>query len=304
MRFDSNAKIVVCIPAFDEAVSIGDIVKRARIHAAEVIVCDDGSSDGTYEEARAAGATVIRHQINKGYGAAIKTLFEAAKKADADIMVTLDSDGQHNPDQIQAVIEPILYEGSDIVIGSRFLNESDKKKVPGYRSFGIKTITRLAQLYSYNNITDAQSGFRAYSKNALSKIDLIEEGMAVSTEILMRAGQKNLLIKEVPITVRYDVRSTSTHNPITHGLGIIATILRFMSLRHPLAFYGLPGIAFLVIAGIYMFSALELFSDTRYVSTNMIIVSVGTAVIGVVLLVTAVILYTIAALLRERIRGT
>src|SRR5690606_24822477 len=125
--------------------------------------------------------------------------------------------------------------------GSRFLNDQDRKRVPGYRSFGIRTITKFAQLTSYSNITDAQSGFRAYSKNAISKIDLSEEGMAVSTEILMRAGEKNLLIKEVPITVRYDVEDSSTHNPVFHGLSVLGAIIRFVSLRHPLAFYGLPG---------------------------------------------------------------
>lgn len=271
MKINVDTKILICIPAFNEAKSIGDIVRKAKIYGTEVIVCDDGSVDDTYQIAKTAGATVIRHQNNKGYGVAIKTLFRVAKERNADIMVTLDSDGQHNPDQIPNVIQPILNEGFDIVIGSRFLNDEDRKKVPGYRSFGIKTITRFAQLVSYNNITDAQSGFRAYSKNAISKIDLIEEGMAVSTEILMRAGEKNLSIKEVPVTVNYEVENSSTHNPILHGLGVLATIIRFMSLRHPLAFYGIPGMAFLIISGFYMFSALELFSDTRYVSTNMII---------------------------------
>ncbi len=304
MSSDANLHVVICIPAYNEAKSIADIVRKAKSYANDVIVCDDGSVDDTYSIARRAGALVVRHPVNRGYGAAIKTLFRVAKERNADVMVTIDSDGQHNPDQIPAVIGPILNEGFDIVIGSRFLTDSDRKRVPGYRSFGIRTITRFAQLASYNDITDAQSGFRAYSKNALAKIDLIEEGMAVSTEILMRAGEKNLLIKEVPITVSYEVENSSTHNPVSHGLGVLATIIRFMSLRHPLAFYGLPGLVFLIISGMYMFNALELFSDTRYVSTNMVIISIGTAVIGVVLLVTAVILYTIAALLRERIQNT
>jgi hypothetical protein len=94
----------------------------------------------------------------------------------------------------------------------------------------------------------------------------------------------------------------STHNPIRHGFGIIGAIIRFVSLRHPLVFYGIPGLIFLVVAAYFMGGALELFSNSRFISTNMIIVSVGTAVIGVVLLVTGVILYTLAAMLRERPR--
>lgn len=303
-KYASHAHVVVCIPAFNEAKSIGEIVKKARQYASEIIVCDDGSIDSTYAEATAAGALVIRHSANKGYGAAIKTLFDAVKERNFDVMVTLDSDGQHSPSQIPNVIKPVIEEGYDLVIGSRFLNHEDSKKVPAYRTLGIKTITKLAQLGSYNNLTDAQSGFRAYSKKALAQIDLTEEGMAVSTEILMRAGQKNLIIKEVPITIRYDVDDASTHNPILHGIGIVLTMLKFMSIYHPLSFYGIPGVAFLVISAYFAASAMDLFSGTRYVSTNMILLSVGSAVIGSMLLITAVILYTLAALLKEKVKTT
>lgn len=300
---NKTKRIVVCIPAFNEEGNIGKIVGMVQAQGAEVIVCDDGSSDSTYSEAVAARAKVVRHPYNKGYGAAIKTLFAAAKESGADVMVTIDSDGQHNPDQIPAVVKPILEEGYDIVIGSRFLNAGDRKKVPAYRSFGIKTITKIAQLTSYNKpLTDAQSGFRAYSKSALEKIDLVEDGMAVSTEILMRAGQRNLLVKEVPITIRYDVENASTHNPLVHGIGVLVTMIRFASLKHPFTFYGLPGFAFLAIAVFFMTGALNAFSATRFVSTNMIVLSIGTAMIGVVLLVTGVILNTLTALLRERMR--
>ena len=174
--------------------------------------------------------------------------------------------------------------------------------MPRIRSFGIKTITKLAQSASYKGITDSQSGFRAYSKNALSKINLFEDGMAVSTEILLRASEKKLSSAEVPITVRYDLKDTSTHNPITHGIGVLYSVFQFVSLRHPLAFYGLPGIVMLIIAAFFMRNALNLFSKTGYVSTNMILISVGIAVVGVVLLATAAILYTIIALLRDKIK--
>lgn len=103
-------------------------------------------------------------------------------------MVTLDSDGQHNPDEIPEVISPILSEGFDIVIGSRFLGYVDgQHKIPAYRSIGIKTVTKFTQATSYNHLTDAQSGFRAYNKNVLSKLQLFEEGM--STEIVLKANQ-------------------------------------------------------------------------------------------------------------------
>jgi len=299
-----DCKILVCIPAFNEARAIAEIVKRSRKYADDIIVYDDGSTDNTYEAATAAGAIVIRNPENKGYGVAIRSLFQAAKEQDADIMVTLDSDGQHDPDQIPQLIEPVLKQRFDMVIGSRFLNSNDKDKVPRYRSFGIKTITKLTQAASYAGITDSQSGFRAYNRNALSKINLFEDGMAVSIEILLRAKEKNLLTTEVPITINYAIKDTSTHNPISHGIGVLYSVLQFVSLRHPLAFYGLPGIALLGVAAFFLRNVLHLFSTTGYVSTNMILISVGIAVVGVVLLATAAIVYTLIALLKGKIKNS
>jgi glycosyltransferase involved in cell wall biosynthesis len=218
-------------------------------------------------------------------------------------MVTLDSDGQHNPDEIPQIIEPILNKQFDIAIGSRFLGRGNKQqnKVPTYRNLGIKTITRFTQSASYSQLTDAQSGFRAYSKNALSKLNLFEDGMAVSTEILLRAKERNLLIKEVPISIRYDVKDSSTHNPVSHGAGIIYSLIQFISLRHPLAFYGIPGIAFVIIAVGLLNYGMMVYGSSRHSSVEYIVSAVGFGVVGIVLLATGAILYTIIALLKGRI---
>jgi glycosyltransferase involved in cell wall biosynthesis len=296
--------VLVCIPAYNEAKSIGNVVQKAKKFAQYVIVYDDGSTDDTCLIARSSGADqVIRSAENKGYGVAIRALFQAAREKDAGLMVTLDSDGQHDPDQIPDLIKPICEEGFDMTIGSRFLRSGDKVGIPSYRSFGIRAITRLASYASYRDITDAQSGFRAYNKKAINSINLFEDGMAVSTEILSRAQERHLLIKEVPVTVRYNTNTnTSTHHPIAHGIAVLYRLVQFISLRHPLAFYGLPGLALLVISAVFISNALDLFAKTRYVSTNMILISVGAAVVGVVLLATGAILYTMIALLKGRIR--
>jgi glycosyltransferase involved in cell wall biosynthesis len=294
-------KILICIPAFNEANSIANIITKSRQYGGEVIVYDDGSRDDTYEVATSAGASVIRNSENKGYGVAIRSLFQVAKEKDADIMVTLDSDGQHDPEQIPELIEP-LKQGYDLVIGSRYLRNDDKVKVPRLRSFGIRTITKLTQSASYKGITDSQSGFRAYNKNALSSINLFADGMSVSTEILLRAGEKKLSIIEVPITINYDLKDTSTHNPISHGISVLYSVLQYLSLRHPLAFYGLPGIALLGVAALFLRNALHLFSTTGFVSTNMILISIGIAVVGVILLATGAIVYTLVALLKGRVK--
>ena len=239
----ADKTIVVCIPAYNEAINVANIIQKASKYASEVIVYDDGSQDNTCEIAKSSGATVVRNTANKGYGGAITALFQRAKLRNADIMVTIDSDGQHDPDQIPAALQPILKGECDIVIGSRFINLGDKQKVPRYRKYGIKAITKVTNVASYNDITDAQSGFRAYSRRALERIDLFEEGMEVSTEILLRAKEKNLRIREVPITVNYGLADTSTHNPILHGLKVLIHITQYISLRRPLLFYGCPGIA-------------------------------------------------------------
>jgi glycosyltransferase involved in cell wall biosynthesis len=304
---DSSAqqkpRILVCIPAYNESKTIRDIILKAKNYATEIIVYDDGSTDNTYDVAKAAGAdNIIRSPENSGYGVAIRTLFQAARERDADIMVTIDSDGQHNPDQIPDIVKPIIEEGFEMVVGSRFLNHEDTQRVPKYRSFGLKTITRLTQSASYNSITDSQNGLRAYSKKALSKLNLYENGMPVSSEILLKAKEKNLSVKEVPITVSYDIQGTSSQNPALHGAGLVFTLMQFISLRHPLASYGIPGVALLIVAALFANNALDLFSKNGYVSTNLIMVSVGSGVIGAVLLVTSTILYTLTALLKGRIK--
>jgi glycosyltransferase involved in cell wall biosynthesis len=304
-NFGTNPKIIVCIPAYNEENSIEMLVKEALKHANEVIVCDDGSSDDTSVTARKAGALVVNHSKNLGYGNTIRTLFERALKDGADIIVTMDSDGQHDPVQIPSLIEPIMKEGVDIVIGSRFIKAKDNIKVPRYRSFGIKTITRFTNQASYyKNLTDAQSGFRAYTSSAIQRMNLSEDGMRISIEILLKAGSKNLSIVEVPITVNYDVDSPSTHNYLSHGISILFGIIHFISLRHPLVFYGLPGIVLLLISGFFAYNALELFSTTRFISTNLILLSIASSAIGIILLTTGSILFTIAVALKSNTKST
>lgn len=301
MHSSINQVVIVCIPAYNEANNITEIIKNAKLYCTDVIVCDDGSVDGTAKAALEAGAILVQHSVNKGYGSAIKTLFDMAKKKGADIIITIDSDGQHNPDQIPTIIEPILKNQADIVIGSRFLVKGDQERVPLYRAIGIKTITRLAQMVSYSNITDAQSGFRAYSKKALQSIELTEEGMSVSTEILVKAKEKNLRIKEVPVTIRYDVEDASTHNPLSHGFGVIVSIIKFISVRHPLAFFGIPGLIFLILAGVFAVWTIKLYSSEGFFSINMAVLSVGLGIFGLVLLVSGVVLWLLASEKKSRI---
>jgi glycosyltransferase involved in cell wall biosynthesis len=300
-ELNENKRLLIVIPAFNEEASIEDVISKAKAFSRDIIVYDDGSHDNTSEVAEKSGAIVIRNDRNRGYGRALNTLFQTAIIMKADYVVTIDSDGQHDPGQIPRLLQPLIENKADIVIGSRFLTSEDGFDVPKYRSFGIKTITKFTQAGCFDRITDATSGFRAYSINSLSKLHLVENGMAISTEILFKANEKNLRIVEVPVTIKkYDIKDSSAHNPLKLGWEVFSHVLKFLSLKHPLIFYGIPGLIFLVIASLFLYNALDLFSSTRYVSTNLIIISIGFALFGIILLATGAIAYTITSLFRTR----
>ena len=300
-QYSASKYIIVCMPAFNEEKNIADVIKNAKKYVNEVIVYDDGSTDRTSEIAIENGAVVIRNPENKGYGKALSELFKYSLQKNVDIMLTLDSDGQHDPDQIPIVIEPILKNEADLVIGSRFLKSELIRDIPSYRNFGIRAITRVTKVASYSNITDSQSGFRAYNHNALSKLQLYEDGMAISTEILIKSKDQNLKVAEVPITIKY-FRDSSTHNPVSHGVSVMAHLLKHLSFKKPLLFYGIPGLLFVITSALFMYTALDHFSETRNVSTNMILLSLGFAMMGMLLLATSAIIYTLLSLFKGKIK--
>ena len=230
-------KIIVGIPAFNEEKNIASIITKLSTIADTILVCDDGSTDLTATIAKKIGAVVIKHEKNLGYGAAIRSLFLKAKDLDGDVLVTFDADGQHRIDDIKNVIKPIVNQEADLVIGSRFLDESEKE-VPQYRKVGIKVITKITNASIKKQLTDSQSGFRAYSRKIILELNPSETGMGVSTEILIKASSKNFRIVEVPIKIIYE-GNTSTHNPITHGSSVIISTIKYTSLQRPLTFLSL-----------------------------------------------------------------
>jgi len=288
---------LVCIPAFNEEKTIGEVVEKSLQYADKVIVCNDGSTDNTEEKAKEKGATIINHKKNLGYGAAIISLFEEARKQNAEIMITLDGDGQHNPDQIPILVDTLTEHTVDVVIGTRFLDK--KSSSPGYRRTGIKIITSATNFGTDFKVSDAQSGFRVYSKNAIDAIHPTEEGMAVSTEILLKASNKGLSVAEVPISVSYE-GDTSEQNPIIHGVGVLMNTLKFISVKHPIIFYGIPGIA-LIIAGLFFgIEFLDNYLNQQTVFYGSLLGSVILFLIGSIMLATAIILFSMANLMRDR----
>ncbi|MBM3118684.1 MAG: glycosyltransferase family 2 protein [Chloroflexi bacterium] len=241
VRWDkSRYKIIAAIPAYNEAGFIGEVVSKAKRFVNEVVVIDDGSTDNTARTARSAGAIVIAHNANKGYGEAIKSCFKVATMEGADILVILDGDGQHDPNDIPKLLAPLLTKEADMVIGSRFLppaqltqgtQQTQRTNIRRYRKFGINTITFLLNLGSKTRVSDAQSGFRAYSRRLLDALSPTEKGMAASVEILIRAREKGFVIAEVPISCVYHSQSSSL-NPVIHGLSVALTVIKLRLFRH------------------------------------------------------------------------
>ena len=227
--------VVACIPAYNEEDTIASVIKEALRHVDMVIVCDDGSTDLTSKIAREAGAFVIRHQRNMGYGAALRTLFEVARIIDPDVMVILDADGQHDPNDIPALVNPVLSGEADIVVGSRFLG---KTSMPAYRGAGIKLISLVVRLTAYPGLRDAQSGFRAYSRRAIRAIRVTERGMGASTEILLKAAYHRLKLREVPVEVRY-AGIVHRMSPWKHGLSVLLVTVKHVMRKYLTLFWSI-----------------------------------------------------------------
>jgi len=287
---------LICIPAFNESDFIENVVKESLEYVDKVIVCDDGSTDDTANLAKAAGAIVISHKKNKGYGAAITTLFNYARDEKAEIMITLDGDGQHTPSQVPSLIDAINSHDVDVSIGSRFLGDTSASN---YRKTGIKIITSAVNYGTNLKISDSQSGFRAYSKNAIDAIHPTEEGMAVSTEILLKISNKGLSIAEVPIDISYG-NDTSKHNSVSHGVTVMMNTIKYVSIKHPMKFYGIPGLSLTVLGIIIGSLFLDEYLRTSFVSIGLLLCGIVLFLLGAILSVTSIILFSMANLIKDR----
>jgi len=284
----SNAavpRIMVGIPAYNEGKYIGGIVLRARQYAGEVVVIDDGSRDGTAAVAELAGATVVRHRQNHGYGGAIQRIFSEARKRQPDVLVVLDGDAQHNPDEIPALVRAVK-NGADVVIGSRRLR---KNNIPAYRRLGQRVLARLSNIASGNGLSDTESGFRAYSRRAVETLELKETGMAVSAEIVAAATSEGLKITEVPASVSYDTE-TSTHHPVSHGLGVMRWILVMISEKRPLLFFGTGGCVCILLALWFGVMVMQVLQNEQVLQVGTALVSMLFITVGVLLIIAGLIL--------------
>jgi glycosyltransferase involved in cell wall biosynthesis len=287
--------ILAAIPAFNEEVAIGSVVLRAKSHVDHVLVIDDGSPDATAKIAELAGAEVIRHERNLGKGMALRHAFLRAREMNADILVCLDADGQHNPDEIPILLAPIKNGEADLVIGSRFLDiHSD---IPRYRRAGQMVLTSLTNSISATKVTDSQSGFRAFSKKAIDSISLEEDGIGIESSMQRSADDSGLRIAEVPITCRYDIEHASKMGPVKHGFTVVNAVLKIVEERRPLFFFGSVGIG-LVIVGVAMgFWVVEVFSRTKEFAIGTSLIGIMIIIVGTLSIFTGIMLHAISKVL-------
>jgi len=286
-----NMLKVACIPAYNVENMIYDVVTRSKKVVDMVVVCDDGSIDDTVKQASNAGAVVISHEKNLGKGAALKSLFNYCIKINADIVVTIDGDGQFLPEEIPKLTKSMMDNTSDIVIGYRF---EDNEEMPTYRKVGNKFLDRISNSISELPFRDTQSGFRAYSNKALTKINFNHVGFTADAEILIDASAKGLKISEEKVTVLYDTgKRTSTKHPVLHAGGVFASLIEMVIIKHPLKYLGLPGILILFLGIIFSIITFIIFNDLRTLPISYAIISLIFLTLGTMMILVSGVLFSI-----------
>mgnify|MGYP006274547477 CR=1 FL=1 len=299
MDGQSSRPIIAALPAYNEESMIGQTVSETTSHVDTVLVVNDGSNDETATRAAEAGAEVISHDYNRGYGATLQTIFTEARRRNAEHLVILDSDGQHDPSDIPTLIDTQRSTAADIVIGSRFI-EGSETDLPRYRWLGINIVNLLTNVSmgvvrSDEFIRDTQSGFRSYNRRAidsLAEADRIGEQMGASTDILHHAHREEYLIEEVGSTVRYDVDNPSSHNPLVHGYQLVRNILRTIEYERPILTLGFPGFVS-TFAGLGLgYFILHNTVQTGTMLADLAVVSIFTTLVGLLFCVTSILLHT------------
>lgn len=289
--------LIIGIPAYNEETGIGSVVLSAQEYTDSVIVVDDGSSDRTTEIARRAGALVIRHEENSGKGQAIQTLFDYVRGHDFDALVVFDGDGQHAPADVPTVVEPVINGDSDLVIGSRYLGSEDE--TPSYRRLGQRILDMLTGQTARMKLSDTQSGFRAFSPEAVESLDLRTAGMGVESEMISSATEHGLTIDERPIDVRYEGIDGQTFNPLQHGLNVALFILQLMRDRHPLLFFGLPGLVLTVVGTAYGLNTALIYQNTGVFHPWPVLISGILTIIGILGVFCGLVLNQISIMIKR-----
>lgn len=292
--------LVALVPAYNEERFIGSLVLAAKPFVDYIIVVDDGSVDRTCQIAQAAGAIVLRHQINQGKAAAVNTGFNYIRRLKPTAVVMLDGDGQHSAEDIPGMLAPVIEDGADIVVGSRFLEL--KSEIPAYRKVGQHGLTFLTNLASGVRVSDSQSGYRAFSGRAIEALTFGQGGFSLESEMQFLANEHKLRLVEVPIRAIY--AEPAKRNPVSHGMQVVNAVLRLVGQTRPLFYFGVPGLLILLMGlslGLYV---VQIYASSRQLAQGYALITVMLSVIGLLLMFSAIILHSVRGMvvdLRQRL---
>jgi glycosyltransferase involved in cell wall biosynthesis len=289
--------LIAVIPAYNEQIALGSVVLQVRQYVDRVIVVDDGSTDKTSEIAKMAGAEVIRLDDNTGKAYALLLGLKRARELNCTAAVMLDADGQHHTRDIPRLAAEAMNGDADLVIGSRFIE--NKGKIPFYRKAGQHTLNIFTNFGTQQNVTDSQSGFRVLSRKALDYLDFKSDGYNVESDMIAHFVANGLVLKEVPIDVRYNVPNKHKKNPVTHGMGVMARLVNLISYRRPLLAFGIPGFVVIFIGVFFGSWAFTEYYITSKFSFVLSMLSGVSLILGLLLVIAGLILNTLVRIVNE-----
>ena len=298
LTVNNGKRSIAIIPCFNEALTIGSIILKAKNHVDDVLVIDDGSSDDTSKIAKAAGAKVIIHKLNKGKSAGIKTGFKYALANRYDFVITIDGDGQHNPNEIPYLLNSLKNNGHDIILGIRYGNSTE---MPIWRKIGKRILDYTTSIGNGGFITDSQCGFRAFKKRAIERLiyNLNGNAFSVESEQLIRAHEQGLHMGTEKISCKYKNLDTSTKPPSTHGLSVFSYILKLIAIKYPIFFVGIPGLFLVLLGYILGLILLQTYNQTNIIDFGSAILVSSFLIFGTLSFFTSLLLKRFHKLFRE-----
>jgi glycosyltransferase involved in cell wall biosynthesis len=287
--------VAIAIPAHNEDRFIGSLILKLRRSGYAVLVVDDGSTDGTASIAEDAGATVVRHPTNLGKTAAVQTAFLRAREMNIGALVLLDGDSQHDPADVERVVEPILSGQADMVVGSRFAGVISD--IPRWRVAGQHALTLATNFGSGLHLTDTESGFRAFSRRAVEEMTFRGKGFSIEPEMQFEAKQRGWRVLEIPIQVHYEL--PIKRNPLWQGMRTLDAIFRLIAEHRPLLFFSTPGFV-LFLAGLSLgFYVLKVYEATLQLAIGLALLTVLLSLIGVLSIFVGIMLHALRSALLE-----
>jgi glycosyltransferase involved in cell wall biosynthesis len=290
------------IPCYNEEVTIGSIVLKTKNYVDEVLVVNDGSTDETKIIAEKAGAVVITLNKNKGKSKAIVTGFKYAIKNKFDYVVTIDGDGQHNPNEIPEILKLLIDDGFDISIGLRSGNDTE---MPFWRKIGKRVLDYATSFGNGGYLTDSQCGFRAFNKKSIKALipKINGNAFSVESEELIKAHELNLKVAHTNVSCKYKNLKTSTKDPASHGFSVLSYVIWLVAERRPLLFIGVPGFIMVIIGLSLGIHTLQFYFQTKtFLLSYAIIVSIF-LIIGTLAMFIGLILNIIPHMIRHAREG-